>query len=493
MENIILINITFKETRVAVLENNSLVELYIERESKPGVVGNIYKGKVGRIIPGMQAAFIDLGLGKSGFISVEDVHEDSYSEFFLEEEDPKTRRRTRNLIQDILREGQDVLVQCLKEFSGGKGAKLSTNIALPGKYLVLMGNVDMIGISRRIEDKAERKRLQNFIKSVKPNGVGFIIRTASKGVPIEEIQQDMQGLINLWEEVKSRSERGKSPNLLYEEPTLYIRTMRDLISGDSTKIIVDSFEAWKELIDLNRHHFLSQQIKIDLYSDAIPIFEKFGVESEIKKILDKKVRLKSGGYLIIEETEALTVIDINTGKYTSGHDQEDTIFKTNMEAAHEVSNQIRLRNLVGIIVMDFIDIKRKEKREQIFNSFIEALKKDKARSVIMDMSSFGVVQMTRQRARESLLSTLTEQCNLCDGTGYVTSKETISYKIVRNLTQKLSKTNITLIQINANPEVIYRLKEIEGENLKNIENQYSLSITFEPKDCEFEDFEIMVN
>src|SRR3990172_6084168 len=444
MENLILINVTFNETRVAVTENGTLVELYIERKSHPRTVGNIYKGKVGKVVPGMQAAFIDLGLDRSGFISVEDVYEDIFLDLFLEEEESQSqKRRGKFLIQDVLREGQEVLIQVLKESTSGKGAKLSSNIALPGKYLVLLGMADLIGISRRIENEEERKRLTELVKSSKPKGLGFIARTASTGRSEEEIYQDMDNLIRLWDEIKRRAEDQKAPVLVYEEPSLQIRAVRDLIT------------------------------------------------SEIKKIFEKKVWLKSGGYLIIEEAEALTVIDINTGRYLSGDTHEETIFKINTEAASEAARQIRLRNLVGIIVIDFIDMKNRSKKEELFQTFVDALRKDKARSSIQEISSFGVVQMTRQRVRESLLKNLAESCSYCDGIGYVKSKETASYEIIREIKNQIVNPFARKILVRASQNVIKTLEELERDNLKHLEAQFSKDILFEPSDDhDFKHFEV---
>jgi ribonuclease G len=493
MESTVLINVTFNETRVAVIENGSLAEFYIERKSQPQIVGNIYKGRVGKIVPGMQAAFIELGLEKSGFISAEDVHEDSFLEFFLEEEEIQThRKRTKNLIQDVLREGQELLVQVLKESTGGKGAKLSSYIALPGKYLVLLGTVDLVGISRRIEDKEERKRLSDIIRSSKPKGIGFIARTASIGITEDEIRQDMQYLVGLWEEIKKKAEEHKAPVLLYEEPSLHIKTIRDLITNEVKNIVVDSSEVYQEISNYLKSRFPAFKTKVELYLDNTPLFIKFGVEPYIKNIFEKKVWLKSGGYLIIEETEALTVIDINTGKYLSSDNHEENIFDINMEAASEAARQIRLRNLVGIIVIDFIDMKNRQKREEVFQTFAEALRKDKARSVILDMSPFGVVQMTRQRVRESLLKSLAEPCSHCGGIGYEKSRETVSYEILREIKSLITKPFTKRILVHANPYVIHTLKEIEGKSLKQIEEEHGVEIAFENEDRRFEDFKIRV-
>jgi ribonuclease G len=489
MSSQIYINITYNETRAAITENGNLVELYIERKSTPQLVGNIYKGKVGNIIPGMQAAFIDLGIGKSGFISVEDVQEDSYFEFFLEEEDLKTKRKKKkSLIQDLLREGQEVLVQCVKEFSVGKGAKLSTNIAIPGRYLVLLGTVDMIGISRRIKNREERQRLLNLIKSAKPEGVGFIARTASQEIDQDELKRDMNNLIGFWKEIKKRSEEAKSPALLYEEPSLYMRVTRDLVSDKETKIFIDSKKAYQQM----SNYLDANNIKthIELYTQSTPLFIKYGIEQEIKKIIDRKVWLKSGGYLIIEEAEALTVIDVNSGRYTGGITHHETIFDINMEAAHEAAYQIRLRNLVGIIVIDFIDIKSLQKRKEIYRKFIESLKKDRARSVVLDMSPFCVVQLTRQRTRESLLTQLTDQCNHCGGKGYVKSTETISYEIIREITSHISKRVVNKIIITANHGVVSYLKEFEGNNLTKLATQHGVEFNYNAVDNLQDEYEI---
>jgi ribonuclease G len=487
MSTQIYINKTFNETRAAITENGNLVELYIERKSRPQLVGNIYKGRVGNIIPGMQAAFIDLGIGKSGFISVEDVQEDSYFEFFLEEGDVKTKKR-KSLIQDLLREGQEVLVQCVKGFSAGKGAKLSTNIAIPGRYLVLLGTVDMIGISRRIKNRDERQRLLDIIKSAKPEGVGFIARTASQEIDQDELKIDMNNLVGYWKEIKKRSDEAKSPALLYEEPGLYMRVTRDLVSHQETKIFIDSKKAYQEILNYLDDNNI--KTRIQLYTNSSPLFTKYEIEQEIKKIIERKVWLKSGGYLIIEEAEALTVIDVNTGRYTGGITHHETIFDINMEAAREAAYQIRLRNLVGIIVIDFIDIKSLQKRKKIYRKFIESLKKDRARSVVLDMSSFCVVQLTRQRTRESLQTQLTDQCHHCGGKGYVKSTETISYEIIREIISRISRRVINKIIITANQDVISYLKEFEANNLRKLTTRHAVEFIYDPVDNFQDEYEL---
>jgi ribonuclease G len=298
--------------------------------------------------------------------------------------------------------------------------------------------------------------------------------------------------MGLWTEIKKRSEEPKAPMLLYEEPSLNIKTIRDLITNDVKSIIVDSSEAYQEISNYLSSRFPGSNSKLELYSAPTPLFLQFGVESEIKRIFEKKVWLKSGGYLIIEETEALTVMDINTGKYLSGDNHDDTIFDINIEAASEAARQIRLRNLVGIIVIDFIDMKTRQRKEEVFQTFAEAMKKDKARSVILDMSPFGVVQMTRQRVRESLLKTLAEPCGHCGGIGYEKSKETASYEIIRELKVHIARPFTRKLSVYANPDVVKSLKELEQKNLNQLEQEYSVEILLEPADFKFEDYKIKV-
>lgn len=386
MQSQLLINSTFKETRVALTENNKLIELFIERRTVPPIVGNIYKGKVGKIVPGMQAAFVDIGAEKSGFISVEDVYEESFIELFLDDKEQiNENKESQQLIQDMLNEGQEVIVQAIKEPVSNKGAKLTSYIGIPGKYLVLIGTVDMVGVSRRIDDEDERKRLFDIISDNKPNDIGFIARTACLEVDDEEIINEIKFLARFWKKIKKKSEKAPTPSKIYEEPSLYIRAVRDLLGNDVSKIIVDSKKSYGEIKKYFSNRALND-FKIDTYTDSEPLFKKYNIEDQIKKIYWKKVWLKSGGSLIIDEAEGLTVIDVNTGKYTSNGDQEEMIFKINKEAALESARQIRLRNLVGIIVIDFIDLRENESRDKIFEIFSDELKKDRSRTVIQDLS-----------------------------------------------------------------------------------------------------------
>ncbi len=495
MDNQILINVTFNETRVAVMEKGSVAELYIERKTTPRIVGNIYKGKVGKVVPGMQAAFIDIGMDKAGFISVEDVQEDSLYDFFLENEEEDSaqyiRKQQKNLIQDILREGQHVLVQVLKESVGGKGAKLSSYVAIPGKYLVLLGTLDIVGISRKIEDNEERERLSESIKKLKPQGAGLIARTASAGVSEEELAKDLKELLSIWEEVKKANEEKSGPSLIYEEPKLYIKAVRDFVSTEVTKILIDSDSAYSEVTDYLKRNFPDSNVDVELYKDSTPLFLKYGVENEIKKIFKKKVWLKSGGHIIIEEAEGLTVVDVNTGRYQSGKDPEETIYNINVEAALEIVRQIRLRNLVGIVVMDFIDLKNRQLRDGVSEVFVEALKRDKARSVVIEMSSFGVIQMTRQRLRESILKELAEPCFYCEGTGYLKSISTISYEIIRDIKKRLTKPVNKKITVQANSVVIKGMLDSEKDNLKQLEEEFGIEIEYKTVEGRIEKYKLV--
>jgi len=495
MDNQILINVTFNETRVAVMENGSVAELYIERKSTPRIVGNIYKGKVGKVVPGMQAAFIDIGINKSGFISVEDVQEETLYEFFLENggEDSVQdfNKQQKNLIQDILREGQHVLVQVLKESVGGKGAKLSSYIAIPGKYVVLLGTIDIVGISRKIEDIEERERLTESIKKLKPEGVGLIARTASAGVSEKELAKDLKELLSIWEDIKRSNEEKKGPSLIYEEPQLYIKAVRDFVSSEMNKIIVDSDDVYIEITDYLKRNFPESDVNVELYKDSNPLFLKYGIENEIKKIFKKKVWLKSGGHIIIEEAEGLTVVDVNTGRYQSGKDQEETIYNINMEAALEIVKQIRLRNLVGIVVIDFIDIKNRQLRDGVYNGFVEALKHDKARSVVHAMSAFGVIQMTRQRLRESILKELADPCFYCEGVGYIKSIDTVSYEIIRDIKKRLNKPINNKLAVQANPTVIKSLLDSEKDNLDRLQEEFGIEIEYKPVEGRIEKYKIV--
>lgn len=479
----ILINVAREETRVALLENGQVVEFYIERKRDASLVGNVYKGKVVKILPGMQSAFVDVGLEKAAFLYVGDIMTDmeDYAPFIEEEEKSNSlelfsKKGRHDLpIEEIIQEGQELLVQVSKNPIGSKGARVTSYVTLPGRYLVLMPNVEHIGVSRRISDDDERSRLRGIVESIKSAGYGFIIRTASEGCTEEELKKDMEFLLLLWENVQSKKDKTSAPSLLYSDLDLSFRSVRDLMSQDVERLTIDSEDEFESIKDFVKTYFPKLLSKIELYNVDEPIFEAFGVELDISRALGRRVWLKSGGYIVTDQTEAMTVIDVNTGKFVGKEDLEDTILKTNLEAVKEIAYQIRLRNLGGIIIIDFIDMENLENREKVFNAFSEAMKRDKAKSTILHISELGLIQMTRKRVRESLGRTLCESCPYCEGKGFVKSPRTLCYEIFRKIT-KMARHGGGKIIITAHPSVAELLSDDERSGLEHIENKYDVKI-----------------
>ncbi|MGI9533356.1 MAG: Rne/Rng family ribonuclease [Thermodesulfobacteriota bacterium] len=478
MRNQILINTTFNETRVALIEDKLLTEIYVERDLNPQIVGNIYKGKVEKIVPGMQAAFVDIGSGKSGFISVEDVYSESFYEYISEDEKSDLKASNNYLIQEKLVQGQDIIVQVVKEPVQAKGPKLTSYISIPGKCLVLIPSLNLVGISHKIDDEKERNRLIDIINGRKPENTGFIARTLSEGISEKDLIKEIKKLTKMWEKILKSYEKKKKPNLLFETPGLTLRAVRDLITKNTGEIVVDTPEKHNLIKKYLSDNYLRKKIKITLHNQNQSLFEKYKIESELEEIFKKKVWLKSGGYLIIEETEGLTVIDINTGKYIGDSNQDKSLLKLNLEAAKEAARQIRLRNLVGIIVIDFIDIKDEDLRFKVYKAFKDALNNDRARTVIQEMSQFSVVQLTRQRTRESILNTLADTCNNCNGNGRVKSVETMSYEIIRKLNLKMNKLKSSIVTIETHENIINYILTSEKQNLSGLENKNNININF---------------
>lgn len=479
----ILINATREETRVGLLEGGQVVEFYIERKRDASLVGNIYKGKVVKILPGMQSAFVDIGLEKAAFLYVDDIMTDveDYAPFIEEEEKSSpaelfSKKRRRLLpIEEIIQEGQEILVQVSKNPMGSKGARVTSYVTLAGRYLVLMPNVEHVGISRRIADEDERARLKTIVDNIKPKGYGLIIRTASEGCTEEEVRKDMEFLLLLSENAQRKKDKVSAPSLLYSDLDLALRSVRDLMSQDVERLVIDNEEEYESIKDFVKTYFPKLLSKIELYNDNNAIFDTFGVELDISRSLGRRVWLKSGGYIVIDQTEAMTVIDVNTGKFVGKEDLEDTILKTNLEAVKEVAYQIRLRNLGGIIIIDFIDMENLENREKVFNAFSEAMKKDKAKNTILHISELGLIQMTRKRVRESLGRTLCEACPYCEGKGFVKSPRTLCYEIFRKIT-KMARHGGDKIIVTANPSVAEILSDDERSGLEEIENKYGVKI-----------------
>jgi ribonuclease G len=410
----IVINVADHETRVALLEDGNIAELFIEQGDASDIAGNIYKGKVQRVLPGMQAAFVDIGLKQAAFIYVSDVIGGNYSpiEDFLNDNSGTEEcmpynsyissiHRDRH-IEDLITEGQEMMVQAAKAPMGSKGARLTTHISLPGRFLVLMPASEHIGISRRIEDDAERNRLKATVESIRENNFGYIVRTAAEGVQEEKLKYEMGFLNNLWESIQQKYQTAPAPFLLHKEVAVSLRAVRDLLLHEAEKLIIDSRSGYESILKFLDEFMPSLKDSVEFYEGLEPIFDSFNLEADISRALKKKVWLKSGGYIVIEHTEALVAIDVNTGRYVGKYNLEETILKTNLEAVKEIAYQIRLRDIGGIIIIDFIDMEKKSNQEKVFNALKEALKKDRSKTHVLPISELGLIQMTRKRIRKPL-------------------------------------------------------------------------------------------
>ena len=475
--NIILINHNPHETRVAALQGNRLVEFYAERSKDKGISGNIYKGKVVRVLPGMQAAFVDIGLDRTAFLHATDVYEmfDEFEEFAKETEEERGRPSRRIPIQEILKEGQEIMVQVAKEPIGSKGARITSHISLPGRHIVFTPTDDHIGISRRIGSEKERRRLREIVVRLRPEGSGFIIRTACEGMRADDIGSDMDFLTKLWGEILRKKGRNSAPCLLYEELDLTLRTIRDIFTADIDKLIIDSREEYERAVKFAEDFLPGLRQNIELYESEDPIFDTHGVEIELTDAIEKKVWLKSGGYIVIDQMEALTAIDVNTGKYVGKKSSEETVLKTNMEAIKEIVYQLKLRNIGGIIVLDLIDMAKASNREKVYNALKEELRSDKARTNILKISELGLVEMTRKRVRESITQLICEPCPYCEGNGMIKSKDTVIMEIYRELLKELPgkrrKATVYVHPIIA--ELLYSEKEFV---LKELEKRFGKKV-----------------
>jgi ribonuclease G len=471
MNEEILINVTPRETRVALLDDGVLQELHIERTQHRGLVGNIYKGKVSRVLPGMQAAFIDIGLERTAFLHAADIATLVYT-------DADGRNQVPADIRSLLHEGQEILVQVLKDPLGSKGARLTTHISIPSRYLVYLPAGKNMGLSARIEDVAERERLMGLLQvfSASVDDGGYIVRTAGEGAGGDALRADMLFLNKLWENIHSRAVDIPAGNLVHADQPLSLRILRDLFSGEIQKVQVDSADTYAHMCKFTEMFAPELKSRIQHYRGTRPIFDLYGIEEEIRKALERNVQLKSGGYLIIDQTEAMTTIDVNTGAYVGHRNLEETILKTNLEAAHVIARQLRLRNLGGIIIIDFIDMQDADHKQLLMQTLQFALAKDRAKTQTMEISALGLVEMTRKRTRESLEHVLCMPCPTCEGRASLKTPETVCYEIFREIPRVADQFETKELRVLASQEVISRLLDEESDSLAELEIQTGKAI-----------------
>jgi ribonuclease G len=494
------------ETMVAILEDDLVAEIFVERERHRGVVGNVYKGRVSKVLPGMQSSFIDLGLERDGFLYVADVIDTlvEFDKLAGDDDDdtpgagngsggggggrqgrPERDRQDRptQKIEELLKEGQEIVVQVVKEPLGTKGARLTSHVTMPGRFLVFMPTVDHIGVSRKIESREERARLRGIVREFREaNGFtgGVIIRTAAGGRPKEDILGDLEAFHKIWTEMRQRNESSRAPAVLFQEQSIVARLLRDLLTEDFQAIRIDNAQEYQRVLELIERIMPSLAPKVKLYSKPYPIFDEYGVQAEIDKALKSKVYLKSGGSIVINQTEALVAIDVNTGRFvgkkTSGR-LEDTIVKTNLEAVKEIVRQVRLRDLGGIIVLDLIDMEDKKNRQKVYQAVEQELRKDRSPSKALQVSDFGLVIITRKRVKQSLERVLTEPCPYCAGTGVIKSSSTICYEILNEVKKVGPDINGHRLVLRVNPDIARALKEEESAVLKDLRQSIGKDVT----------------
>jgi ribonuclease G len=470
----ILINVTPRETRAALVENGATQELYIERASRRGLVSNLYKGRVSRVLPGMQAAVVDIGLGRTAFLHAADIARAVPAD--AENGTPPVEE-----IGSLVQPGQDILVQVLKDPLGSKGARLTTHITIPSRYLVFLPDAGNVGVSSKIETEAERQRLKQIVQSaIEPqDSGGYIVRTAAEGASAEALQQDRVFLRKLWQSIQERVAAAAPGSMVHEDLTLSLRALRDMASSAIEKVRIDSRESYLRAIEFTQQYIPEITHTLEHYPGERPIFDLYAVEDEIQKALERKVQLKSGGYLIIDQTEALTTIDINTGAFVGSRNLEETIFKTNLEAAQAIARQLRLRNLGGIIIIDFIDMSQEEHKQLVRRALERSLEKDHAKSHISGVSALGLVEMTRKRTRESLEHILCAPCPTCGGRGSLKTAETTCYEIFREILREARQFDAQKLLVLASQEVVDLVLDEESASLAELEQFVGKPIRFQ--------------
>jgi len=476
----ILINVTPSEVRAALLENGVLQEVYIERAARRGLISNIYKGRVSRVLPGMQAAFIDIGLARTAFLHASDIA----SPDVLENDDAVPN------IKDLVREGDGIMVQVVKDPLGNKGARLTTYITLPSRHLVLLPHSTSVGVSSRIEDDEERLRLRTMVEGLlAEHGLkcGAIVRTVAEGSSDEAISADLRYTLKLWDIVQQRCGLANVKTLVHEDLSLPLRVLRDLVTTDVEKILVDSAPDFTAMQEFSNTYLPDAEPVLELYERRRPIFDLHGIEDEISRSLDRNIPLKSGGYLIFDQTEAMTTVDVNTGGYVGHRNLEETIYRTNLEAAVAIARQLRIRNLGGIIIIDFIDMEEEDHRSNVLHVLENSLSRDHARHQITPVSPLGLVEMTRKRTRESLQHVLCEDCPGCDGRGFVMTAETVCFEIFREIIRQSRQFDFEEVLILAHQDVIEMLLDEQARSFAELEVQTGKSIRLQPESLYLQD------
>ncbi|MBP6595932.1 MAG: ribonuclease G [Arenimonas sp.] len=481
MSEEILINVTPRETRVAVVENGMLQELHIERASRRGVVGNIYKGRVQRVMPGMQAAFVEIGLDRAAFLHASDILKLPLAQPGEGDESAAVAPGPTPSINSLVHEGQEIVVQVVKDPIGGKGARLTTQISIPSRYLVFLPHSRVLGVSARIEDEPERARLKALMASLaNGSGQGYIVRTNAEGQPDEALAEDVAYLRRVWDAIGLASASTKVGQRIYEDLALPLRAVRDLMRKEVDKVRLDSREAYDRVSAFARQFMPELAERIEHYAGERPIFDLYGVEDEILRAMQKQVPLKSGGHLIIDQTEAMATVDVNTGSFLGQRNLEETVYRTNLEAAQAVARQLRLRNLGGIIIIDFIDMTDDEHKRQVLRTLEKGLAHDHARTSVYEFSPLGLVEMTRKRTTESLERQLCEPCHECGGRGTLKTAETLTYEIFREITRAVRQFEASQLLVIASPKVVGKITEEESAAVAELEEFLGKSIRFQP-------------
>ena len=460
------------ETRVAVQDRGQLAAYHVERDSDRGQVGNIYVGRVSRILPGIQAAFVDIGLKRAAFLYGGDVRWNPRSPPEGMKLPESYKVEARRPIQEILREGEKVVVQVSKDPIGTKGARVTGYLSLPGRFLVFLPDVDHVGVSRRIEDDGERDRLREMIGECRKPNEGYIVRTVCEGRDADVLQEDMEYLRRLWNHIHQRIEEESRPSIIHEDLELGIRAVRDLMNQDTELVMVNDPDLYQRIKDFAERFLPTLAPRIHLYKGLDAMFEHYGVDADLDRLLRRQVWLKSGGYIVIDQTEALVSIDVNTGRYVGRDSLEETTLRVNLEATREIVHQLRLRDIGGIIVIDFIDMAEPEHRKEVYRALMEELQTDRARTTVLPISELGLLEMTRKRVREDVVRYLSEPCHYCDGRGYTKSRATVTYEIFNALRSVATRNPTDRIEVSCHPDVAEQLVDAQRETLLELENRY---------------------